>query len=313
MVETQVTWKDGKAAATWIPVCNAAEEHHDVPHNLCARQCFEESGFNPLAHNPSGATGLMQLIPEYFPGAGQNPIRDIDTGVGYVRHLYEGTAKQPGFRDWQLALAAYDWGPGNIRKWLKAKGTFATLPPETRNYVSQIIADVPVEGMLCKILSPPSPQPTGSLISPSSGAPSSGSSSAKPLFSRVISIFRKSPAPSLPLPSQASSPSSASISSLIVQPKEVSMSTPAPTTGQAVLAMLESDLITAGGVPFETLLQNLITHKGNALAQGADWLQFLAAAPGAGIQLEVTLEGQILNAVLSKVQTAVAAKGPASA
>lgn len=82
------------------------------------------------------------------------------------------------------------------------------------------------------------------------------------------------------------------------------------TFGQALLTMLESDLIVEGGVPFENLLQNLISHKGNALAQGADWLQFLATAPGAGIQLEILLEGQILGAVLAKVQAAVAGKVP---
>jgi hypothetical protein len=91
------------------------------------------------------------------------------------------------------------------------------------------------------------------------------------------------------------------------------MSVANPTAGQAILALLESDLITAGGVPFETLLTSLIAHKGNALMQGADWLQFVAAAPGAGLQLEITLEGQILGAVLAKVQAAVAAKATAAA
>jgi soluble lytic murein transglycosylase-like protein len=124
-----MTWRDGSLARQWIPVISATEAHYEIPSGLSARQCYQESRFNPDAHNTaSGAIGLFQLLPQYFPGAGQSPIRDVDTAGKYLASL----AKQ--FKgDWQLGLAAYDFGPGNIDKWLKSKGTFDTLPLETRN------------------------------------------------------------------------------------------------------------------------------------------------------------------------------------
>lgn len=180
-----MNWQEGPAAAKWIPVINAAEHHHGVPINLSARECFEESRFNPLAKNPkSGCIGLMQLLPKDFPGAGVNPIKDIDTGVGYLAHLFGM------FNDWQLALAAYDWGPGNLRKALKKPGFgLAALPPETRNYVTQIIRDVPVTGVLCKTPSLPSLSETGSLPSPSLPASALAKPLPKSFLRSVLKVF----------------------------------------------------------------------------------------------------------------------------
>ncbi len=135
-------WLTASGAAEWIPVLNAAEKIHSIPTNLLARQCFEESSFNPAAHNPSGATGIMQLEPAFFPHAGQNPVNDIATAAAYLAELHRE------FNDWTLALAGYDWGPGSVRKWLAAKEPFSAMPIETQNYVKQIVADVPVPGML---------------------------------------------------------------------------------------------------------------------------------------------------------------------
>ncbi len=134
------TWLDH--ATDFIGPLNAAEKINGIPHDLLARQCYEESQFNPEARNESGALGIMQLEPQYFPGAGNNPINDIETAARYMAQLHTE------FGDWQLALAAYDWGPGNVRKWKANNRPFSAMPPETRKYVSQIVADVPVAGCL---------------------------------------------------------------------------------------------------------------------------------------------------------------------
>jgi hypothetical protein len=138
-----MTWLDAPGAAEWLPILRAAEKLNDIPTNLLCRQCYEESKFNPHAKSPAGAVGIMQLEPRYFPGAGNNPIVDISTAAAYMRQLHHE------FDDWQLALAAYNWGPGAVRSWVEKGRDPNAMPVETRNYVSQIVADVPVAGSLC--------------------------------------------------------------------------------------------------------------------------------------------------------------------
>jgi peptidoglycan DL-endopeptidase CwlO len=134
------TWLD--YAGEWLAPLNAAEKLNGIPHNLLARQCYKESGFNPDAKSSAGAVGIMQLEPAFFPHAGQNPVNDIATAAAYLRELHDR------FQDWQLSLAAYDWGPGDVHRWLTDNQPFSAMPIETQNYVKQIVADVPVPGML---------------------------------------------------------------------------------------------------------------------------------------------------------------------
>lgn len=288
-----MTWRDGVNATKWIPVISTAETLNGIPQGLSSRQCYEESRFDPDALNPhSGAIGLFQLLPQYFPGAGRDPVADTGKATKYLASL----AKRFG-GDWQLALAAYDWGPGSVDKWMKAKGTFDTLPKETRDYVSQIVADVPVEGVLCKIQSPTSPA-TGSPIKASSPAIQSADSSPS-LWSRLSSPFtRKAQIPSLSVsPSEQSAPSSSPISSPTANQPEVSMSTPAPNP---VLKAAAPTLITAIA-DVKACLNTILT--GDPLQIG------LRAGPAAAIlvsQLELLLPGLASaesGAVLTDVNT----------
>ncbi len=80
------------------------------------------------------------------------------------------------------------------------------------------------------------------------------------------------------------------------------------SVGQALIAMLESDLVNIGGAPFETLLQSLKSANGNRALQAAAVIQFTAAAPAAGIQLELEVEQQLLTYAISDVQKFIAAK-----
>jgi hypothetical protein len=227
-----MTWIN--AGAAWIPQIQAMEAKDGIPNLLSCRQCYQESRFNPDAKNAtSGAVGLFQLLPQFFPGAGADPVKDITTACGYLASLHKR------FADWQLALAAYDWGPGNLSEWLKDKGTFATLPTETQNYVSQIVADVPVQGVLCKI--PSSPE-LGSLPEKSSVAASSAPPPHKSLLQSATDIFTHHSAPSSPAPSPPSVSPPLAISSP-TQSKEVSMSTPNPIAAAAapsLIAVLEA-------------------------------------------------------------------------
>src|SRR5262249_29614371 len=101
-----------------------------------------ESAFNPLARSPKGALGLMQLMPATIRDYGVrdpfDPGEHNPAGVAYLRGLLDRYQDNE-----QLALAAYNAGPGAVDKHGQA------VPPyrETQNYVKQInqISARPIE------------------------------------------------------------------------------------------------------------------------------------------------------------------------
>jgi soluble lytic murein transglycosylase-like protein len=90
-----------------------------------------ESGFDSLAVSHKGAMGLMQLMPatskDYGVHDPWNPEKNIDGGTRFLKNLLLE------FRDVQTALAAYNFGPGNVRR-------NVPWPRETREYVKKVIA-----------------------------------------------------------------------------------------------------------------------------------------------------------------------------
>jgi membrane-bound lytic murein transglycosylase D len=97
-----------------------------------------ESGFQPQALNTrSGAGGMWQFMP--FANA-----YGLARNGRYMKSLYDQ------FGDWYLAMAAYDWGPGNVQRAVMKTGYAdfwelyrrGNLPGETKNYVPGIIAAI---------------------------------------------------------------------------------------------------------------------------------------------------------------------------
>ena len=112
-----------------------------------------ESGFQPQALNPkSGAGGMWQFMPTGAYGLVRNgwvderfdPEKSSRAYAKYMKFLYE----QMG--DWYLAMAAYDWGAGNVQRAVMHTGYADfwelyrrnALPVETKNYVPQILAAI---------------------------------------------------------------------------------------------------------------------------------------------------------------------------
>ncbi|HXC97305.1 MAG TPA: transglycosylase SLT domain-containing protein [Edaphobacter sp.] len=112
-----------------------------------------ESGFQPQALNPrSGAGGMWQFMPTGAYGLARNgwfderfdPEKSSLAYAKYMKTLYNQ------FGDWYLAMAAYDWGPGNVQRAVMRTGYADfwelyrrnVLPGETKNYVPGIIAAI---------------------------------------------------------------------------------------------------------------------------------------------------------------------------
>ena len=119
---------------------------------LIAAIIQQESGGNPSIYGPNTrfgkAAGLMQLIPDTARSLGLrvddkvderlDPVKNVEAGTRYfnqMRDKYKG--------DNQLALMAYNWGPGNVDNWLASGADPSKIPTETQNYVSNIIKNSP--------------------------------------------------------------------------------------------------------------------------------------------------------------------------
>jgi membrane-bound lytic murein transglycosylase D len=137
-------------AGRYHAMISAVLAEEKVPQDLIY-QAVAESGFQPQAVNGrSGAGGMWQFMPSGPYGLARNgwyderfdPEKSTHAYARYMKDLYA----QLG--DWYLAMAAYDWGPGNVQRAVQRTGYADfwelyrrnVLPQETKNYVPIIIA-----------------------------------------------------------------------------------------------------------------------------------------------------------------------------
>ena len=118
-------------AGPFLDKARAVARRHGVPENLFMRLVTQESGWNPNAVSPKGAIGLAQLMPGTARALGvdpRDPDQNLEGGARYLREQFET------FGSWRLALAAYNAGPGAVKK-------HDGIPPyrETQEYVIAIL------------------------------------------------------------------------------------------------------------------------------------------------------------------------------
>ncbi len=133
----------------YFPLFEDALARYDLPYELCYLAVIE-SALNPSVRSHAGAAGLWQFMPSTGKLYGLeinslvderlDPIRATDAACRFLKALYNT------FGDWNLAIAAYNCGPGNINKAIHRSGKrdfwsiYPYLPRETRSYLPLFIA-----------------------------------------------------------------------------------------------------------------------------------------------------------------------------
>jgi hypothetical protein len=133
-------WTPPAAAAPYLATINEAAQKHAIPDGLLERQIYQESRYRDdiisgRTRSSAGATGIAQFMPRTAQALGidpLNPTESINAMAKEMRRLFDATGS------WVKALAAYNWGQGNL-----ARKGLAAAPTETKNYIAQITADVP--------------------------------------------------------------------------------------------------------------------------------------------------------------------------
>lgn len=139
-----------RKAEYYFPLFEDILCRYDIPYELCYLPVIE-SALNPMAHSHMGAAGLWQFMPSTGRLYGleinsliderMDPIRSTEAACRFLQNLYSL------FGDWNLAIAAYNCGPGNVNKAIHRSGgkrdfwsIYPFLPRETRSYLPIYIA-----------------------------------------------------------------------------------------------------------------------------------------------------------------------------
>ncbi|MFP4234783.1 MAG: transglycosylase SLT domain-containing protein [Nitriliruptoraceae bacterium] len=115
----------------WAAAVDATARRHGLDGRLFAALVWSESGFSPGVVSHAGALGLAQLMPGTAAGLGvdpRDPLQNLDGGARYLRTQLDDFGRV------DLALAAYNAGPGRVRQ---AGGVPAIV--ETQLYVTRVI------------------------------------------------------------------------------------------------------------------------------------------------------------------------------
>jgi len=131
---------------TYADLFRTVGEQTGIDWRLLAALAYRESRMDPLALGRDGDMGLMQILPttwdEFAPRAAAanpfDPRENVQVSASYLVYL------QDYLRQWQTndlrwVLAAYNWGPDNVRRLLASGGRWEDVPALQQRYVADIL------------------------------------------------------------------------------------------------------------------------------------------------------------------------------
>lgn len=129
-------WQPPAAYAATIA---ATEQRYNIPQSMLARLLYQECRWRDdiisgRLRSPAGAIGIAQFMPATARELGIDPLNVAQAIDGAGRYLASLFAK---FGTWSQALAAYNWGQGNV-----ARRGLGAAPAETQAYYRDILGDV---------------------------------------------------------------------------------------------------------------------------------------------------------------------------
>lgn len=133
----------------YLPIFKEVFDKYDLPEELVAMAVIE-SAMNPLAVSRVGAKGMWQFMYntakhyglhiDSFVDERLDPVKSVEAAAQYLKDAYKI------FGDWNLAIASYNCGPGNVNKAIRRAGgkrefwdIWPYLPRETRGYVPAFV------------------------------------------------------------------------------------------------------------------------------------------------------------------------------
>jgi soluble lytic murein transglycosylase-like protein len=110
-------WALGKGRSGYEGAIQSSAKRHGLDPEILAGLLHTESRFDPNAVSPAGAVGIAQLMPEYFPGAGINPVDDIETAAAHLARLKANFMRSGSDEADAMdkALMAYNGGERRVR------------------------------------------------------------------------------------------------------------------------------------------------------------------------------------------------------
>jgi len=115
----------------------ATAQQYGIDAEVLTRLLQTESNWDPMARSPAGAAGLAQFMPGTAQQYGVD-VTDAHSSIdGAGHYLSDMTTQFDG--NPVLGAMAYNWGPGNVQKWLASGADPARVPAETRAYVRDVL------------------------------------------------------------------------------------------------------------------------------------------------------------------------------
>ena len=140
---------------TYAEMFTEIAQKYGLDWRLLAEQAWAESRLDPLAVGKANDMGLLQIIPstwdEWAPRIGVvdpfDPYSNVLLAAAYLAFLRDYVARF-GLQDFYWVLLAYNWGPGNVRRLMEAKGGWLDVPASRREYAVSIVLQSDVHGLV---------------------------------------------------------------------------------------------------------------------------------------------------------------------